>query len=404
LSFSQLWLFVEAYRRREGFSKEDTEELRECFSNLCDGSDIDDGQLDAFNVGHIFVQLGLGVSCTQVQRFVANVDIDGSGTIDFPEFLKIARQLCQHTSKKAAESYISHMNGLGSGEAVQSMLEDIVPVAYHADTIAVLREDQKEIAHLDNYDFVRCVHHLRKLTRKNVQNNYGFGEQETAKLREHFAAHDRQKTGILDDSAVQHLLETLFMELATSASKRPQLLEIMRETTSHTGGKVNFAAFMKLMRKVKDLSELDRLRRERDAIELVSFSGHEVNELRELFLGSKDREFLTLLEVQEILSVLIPMGAKNIEALTKVFEEVQCDAHHDSHEQADFSEFLLLLDHMMKSDVADINERAKNVACAAAHHDHHGCEPPSPDNGGPQLFLRRASTFNHRLPACFPEF
>jgi len=199
------------------------------------------------------------------------------------------------------------------------------------------------------------------------------------------------------------------MELATSASKRPQLLEIMRETTSHTGGKINFAAFMKLMRKVKDLSELDRLRRERDAIELVSFSGHEVNELRELFLGSKDREFLTLLEVQEILSVLIPMGAKNIEALSKVFEEVQCDAHHDSHEQADFSEFLLLLDHMMKSDVADINERAKNVACAAGHHDQHGCEPPSPDNGGPQirapsdaiqgaLFLRRASTFNHRLP------
>jgi Ca2+-binding EF-hand superfamily protein len=348
MNFGQLWRFLEAYRAREGFSKADCKELQDCLAQ-----ESQDGELDALNVGHLFVRLGLPVSCTQVQRFVANVDIDGSGTIDFSEFIKIARQLSQHVSAHTTGLY----SGGISGAAAREMLEAVVPISYHTDISSVVENFQKD--HLDHYDCVSCVKQLRSLTRRQVQSNSGFGQSEMEALREQFTEYDKGKSGCLSDPQVHCLLENLFPDLATSASSRPKLLEIMQEATKHAGGAIDFAAFVRLMRNVKDLAELDRIRKERDTVQAVGFSAEEVNEFREVFLGSKDRDFLTLAEVQEMLKNIVPMGAKNTERLSKLFSEVVSE--RSGRKDADFSEFLLLMRGLMDSDFGCINEHAKRV-------------------------------------------
>merc|ERR1719456_413771 len=59
MDFDHLWRFVEAYRSREGFSKADVAELRETFDHADLTDNRKDGTLDAFNVGHMFIKLGL---------------------------------------------------------------------------------------------------------------------------------------------------------------------------------------------------------------------------------------------------------------------------------------------------------------------------------------------------------
>jgi len=324
--------------------------------------------LDAFNVGHMFIKLGLPVNCTQVQRFVAHVDIDGSGDICFGEFMKIARHLCEQINSKAREAYSDVEEGTAT---VMELLEMIVPVSYQSDIYTVASGvDQED---LDQFDFVSCVNKLRNLTRDQVKSHCGFGEAELDELQDHFNEYDSDKNGLLSGKEVQNLLETIFADLTNSQSSRPKIEEILKDACR--GGAVDFHAFVRFMRKVSDLSEMERIQREKEAIETVGFTHIEVNDFREIFLGSTDREFLSLLEVQELLSAIFPMGAKNTEALSKVFNEVVAD--RNGKKESEFSEFLLLLHHLMESDVAGINEYAQAIAASARGES----EPSSPDSG-----------------------
>lgn len=374
MDVEQLWRFIEAYRGREGFSKADVEELRDSFNQMDLLSGSKDGELDAFSIGFLFMKVGLPVNCTQIQRFVANVDIDASGTIDFLEFMKIARQLSEHISFKAHCAYPEFKEVSSTptmqGNVLQETLEALMPVSYHSDVLEVAKQAsvtncagltrQKTVNH---FEFISAVNQLRGLTRKQVKGHSGFGEAELAELQEDFTEYDHEHKGFLSGAQVQRLLESLFPDLATSASSRPQLLEIMEDATSHAAGAIDFAAFVRLMRKVSDLSEMDRIQRERSAIESVDFSVHEVNEFRELFLGPNDREFLSPSELKEMLSAIVPMGDKNTKALSSVFDRVV--AERSGKRQADFSEFLLLLQHLMEHDVAGINELSQKVASAS---------------------------------------
>jgi calcium-binding protein CML len=357
MDFAQLWLFIEAYRKREGFSKVDVEELRQAFDNadiMADGTKR--GYLDALTIGHIFIRSGLPVNCTQAQRFVANVDIDGSGTIDFGEFLKIARHLCEDITAKANMAY-SDVEGCAS--ALHDLLELLVPVSYSCDRRTVACKTKPE--QLDRFGFVSSVNVLRSLTRDHVKANHGFGEAEVEELQEHFNEYDRDRNGLLSWKDVQNLLETAFPQLTHSADSRSELMEIMKDT--FRDGEIEFADFVRFMRRVSDLTEMARIMREKSVTAIVSFSAPEINEFRELFLGDSDREFLSLSEVQEMLATIVPMGAKNTKALTKVFDEVVTDR---ISMKAEFSEFLLLLHRLLDSDVAGINHYAEAKAGATA--------------------------------------
>eukprot|EP00123_Amoebidium_parasiticum_P022758 comp9429_c0_seq1/m.4482 comp9429_c0_seq1/g.4482 ORF comp9429_c0_seq1/g.4482 comp9429_c0_seq1/m.4482 type:complete len:163 (-) comp9429_c0_seq1:325-813(-) len=64
-------------------TKEEEQNIKEAFEALDrDGS----GSIDAKALGMVMAQLGLEVSREEVRRMMADIDVDGNGTIDYGEF------------------------------------------------------------------------------------------------------------------------------------------------------------------------------------------------------------------------------------------------------------------------------------------------------------------------------
>jgi Ca2+-binding EF-hand superfamily protein len=349
MNFDQLWQFIEVYRAREGFSKIHVSEVQTLFDDADLADCFKDEELDASNVIHMFRKLGLPIHSTQAQRFVATVDIDGSGTIDIQEFLKMLRHFYEHMVSRAGQAYTERAR-----PSTPKVLEGLVPVASPTDLSLAGRRSSEFMSF---FDFVSCVTQLRNKTRNDVKSHCGFGDAEFHAIEEQFAEYDEEKKGFLSDKQVQRLLETLVPHLATSAPERPQLLKIMEEATRDVGGIIDLTAFIRLMGKVKDLSESSKIQREVSSEESVDFTPKEINEFRELFLGEGDREFISLSEVQDMLSNIIPMGAKNIKTLAKTFKEAATVTEQDRNE-VEFSEFLLLLQRLTEVGFVGIGEQA----------------------------------------------
>lgn len=122
------------------FEPEQIEELYECF-NLFD--EDDSGSIGVTELGRIFEGLGKRLSIDQLRFLIAEVDQDGSGEIEFPEFVHLMVRKMQNADSEAelkqvfmlfdrdrsgaiSASELKHvMNNLGehvSDEQVQEMI------------------------------------------------------------------------------------------------------------------------------------------------------------------------------------------------------------------------------------------------------------------------------------------
>jgi Ca2+-binding EF-hand superfamily protein len=356
LDFDELWRFLEVYRGREGFSHAEMVEIEEVFNVVdADGS----GSLSVEEMGQLFAMLGVSVTPTQVQRFVSNVDLDGSGTLDFHEFTKVVRQISQNACKKARAAFAAQ-NLEGAQPSILEVLKVLVPTAHSKDTeklagrLASLGESLEQSEH----DLVSQIIKLRKKTAKQMKRNHGFGHAEVQQLRQHFEEYDVDKKGFLRDHEVEKLLEDTYPELTKSMTYRPQLLEIMKSAQK---GQVNFRSFLKLVRRCRDLCDREKVKRERDAIAASGFTQAEVKEFRELFLGSTDRETISLSQLFEMVAPLVPLGQKNSIALVEIYRDVV-----EKDQEAEFAEFLLIFRRIIDLDTGDINECARVVAAGGS--------------------------------------
>jgi len=360
LNFDELWCFLEVFRGREGFSKKDMAEITEVFTR----ADIDgSGQLEVIELGRLFSMLGCTISVNQAQRFVSNVDIDGSGTIDLKEFTKVMRQMSQHLLQKAKK--VLNEDGRQGRASIVEVLQGLVPTAHHkdADKVAVSLADlEHKQGEMDTFEFVSHINQLRKTTNVHVKKNHGFGHAEVHSMRKQFACYDSDKKGFLNDQEVQKLLEDMYPHLTTTKNVecRQQMQEIMKD--SHKGN-TDFRAFLKLVRMFHGLMDREKVKMERETINQTGFTEIEVNEFRELFVGGTDRETMSLPQLLEMIAPLVPMGEKNATALAELYLEVVGgkDAGREGAE-AEFSDFLLLFRRMLDLNIGSINENTRGMA------------------------------------------
>jgi len=358
LDFDQLWRFLEVYRGREGFSRADMAEICEVFAIADkDGS----GQLEVLELGHMFAMLGCTITVNQAQRFVANVDIDGSGTLDLREFTKVVRQLSQHACQKARHAF-EQKGGEGPRPTISEVLNVLVPSAHTKDRDKAASrlhdlETQASDVDTDQFDFVSSINKLRKKTSKHVKKNHGFGHAEVHDLRQQFASYDLERKGFLCDQEVQKLLEDLYPDLSRNPDSRPELLEIMKTAEMGAKGTVDFKAFLRLVRKCHDLSDREKVLQEWDAIAKTGFTPIEVKEFREIFLGSTDRETVSLPQLLAMISPLVPMGQQNSMATAEIFIEVV-----GKDKEAEFADFLMIFRRMLDSNIGNINASARIMA------------------------------------------
>jgi len=102
-------------------------EFKECFT-LFDKSG--DGSVSIDEVGEVMRQLGADLTREKLQRLISEVDKDGSGELEFPEFIQLmARQMREGTDDKPIKDmFLMLSNGekLVSVVAVRSMLYKLI--------------------------------------------------------------------------------------------------------------------------------------------------------------------------------------------------------------------------------------------------------------------------------------
>ena len=84
---------TELARRARELTEEQMAEFKECFSLFDDGS----GTVDTSELGEVMRSLGRETSDAELARIIEQVGADGSGTVDFAEFLgMMAKQMRDH--------------------------------------------------------------------------------------------------------------------------------------------------------------------------------------------------------------------------------------------------------------------------------------------------------------------
>jgi len=88
MGLSEVFLFLEVYRRREGMDRAQIMELESAFDKY---DREGQGEMNVMDVGKVLRWLGYAVSFDVQQRLVKEVDVDQSGSLDIAEMRKLAR-------------------------------------------------------------------------------------------------------------------------------------------------------------------------------------------------------------------------------------------------------------------------------------------------------------------------
>lgn len=359
LRFEELWRFLEVYRRRNGFSREEDKQIDAAFKSRL-GSQEHDGTVDAAVVGNMFRAIGLHASYTRLQQLVAEIDIYGSHTISLREFKMLVRKFYTWENQKL---WVAFCNATGSEDEVAELEPEVCLVLLRRVFPEQVLEVCMQVGALEHAklqlkgfdDLVGITQEVRKVSCQMLRDNVGFTPTEVDTLRERFHAFDADGSGEIDGTEFTQMLKELLPGLATNGEWRPELIKLMQEVDSDADTKLNFREFIAMVRRFHELYDGLTLTKERGVIKEAGFSLPEVWEFRRLFLDNTDRDQVTFDELVGLLSGVVPLGDKNLKALNKTTKEI---LNHGRPGEVDrrlrFWEFLLLMRHLLDSDFAGI--------------------------------------------------
>lgn len=383
--------FLEAFRAKDGFTRAELAEIERAFRRY----DRDcTGAVSTTDVGKVLRWFGYPTSWETQQNLVAEVGASSSGLLNLAALRKIVwkfqllevmrmralvdshdidgfRLLSPNDCRSALHSLRRTMGE--AGHAVGEIEVDAVFGATASD------EDEDDCGPsgskgVDLCTFLEHANRLRSLARAGFQDNAGFSAEEVEEMRGRFATYDTDGSGDIDNTELRKLLEEVFLKLSTSSRLRPQLLKLLQEVDADTSGRLDFADFLRLMRQLHDLENLQSRHDEEQAIMQTLFTQTEVEEFRTLFLraerteeeaadGGRRRQ-LSLARFREMIGTICPLGESHVAELMAVLRETLglCEGHVGLEAGMDFPEFLLLMRRLLDDNFANIKEHTQKAA------------------------------------------
>jgi len=155
------------------------------------------------------------------------------------------------------------------------------------------------------------------------------------------------------------LVEEMFPDMSTNPAKREPLVELFREIDTDGNGTVSFEDFLRLVRRLSEVQDAERLAKEKKVVEETSFTQEEVREFRELFLASDldANGEITIDEAKKMIRTVCPLGDALAAKFTAIFHTATSKSVKEGRDQADFPEFLRLMRKLLDEDFANIKSR-----------------------------------------------
>ncbi|CAE8649147.1 unnamed protein product [Polarella glacialis] len=236
------------------------------------------------------------------------------------------------------------------------------------------------------YDFQGIVAHLTKKARAGFRNNAGYSAEEVMAFRPSFKKYDVDGSGDICNAELVKLVADLYPRLMTDPKNRPALQKLLKEADENADGALDFQDFLRFMRHFDDEQLQNRIAKEQRAKDKTGFSTAEVEDFREFFMGKEQhggifRSEIPLADFVAMINRIARLSRAQVLEVTEIFNELACaddaggegaittaiqaqqgGSNNNNNSTADFAEFLMLMERVLRDDVAGIKAASQRIA------------------------------------------
>jgi calcium-binding protein CML len=352
LLFEDLYLLMEAFRKKDGFLHEEIKEIEEIF-NMFD-KDQSSG-LSKIQLSGALRWLGHTASVEQILDILHKYDLDDTGDLDVLEFRKLVASYREREILHVRDCFKLHdLDGSGTvttAELRQTLLH-IGFMPGREETEALMDSVGGADVSLNLWDYARLVQRFREGMVKTVRQHHGFTDRELRRLTKKFNRFDPKGTGIISNKNLASLLLDIFPQAKECLDTHAKARQLLEQVDSNKDGTINWMDYLNMMRIIEDRQEEFMLDKEKKAIDASRFTNDEIKEFRTIFalFDSDCSGDLTTKELQDMLSSIVPVNTTTSEELLSLM--ASCD--EDSTRSMDFPEFLRLMRLVLDENWGDI--------------------------------------------------
>eukprot|EP00929_Paragymnodinium_shiwhaense_P019730 TRINITY_DN13352_c0_g1_i1.p1 TRINITY_DN13352_c0_g1~~TRINITY_DN13352_c0_g1_i1.p1 ORF type:complete len:966 (-),score=329.86 TRINITY_DN13352_c0_g1_i1:288-3185(-) len=400
LQLEELQFFLQEYRRREGFTSAEVSELKEGFLRES-GEEGELGALGTVDMGRVLRWFGFSISVQEVQKLITEIDFDGSGEVEFEEYLKLMRRFHQQEAMKRTAIFkkfdtynsgridsddfaeaIHIMQGVPPDEDLllaainpppeqaEGTPEDAVPEAPAPVPPAPANEASEKapstrttfrdagLGKLDRNGFERFCKRYRDLIVKQVRASGGYTPAEIPQLRLVFEQFDTDKSGSIEKHELRALIAEYFPDATKSKEGRLTIMKLLDEIDDDGNMQIEFQEFLWFMRKCDDMRDANDMKLEAEILLELDLTVDEVDGWRQVFTQNVDwTGELKLHELIDLLGRVVEFSDEYREDLAQMVREV----HPHGRESARFPQFLKLVRRLTEEDKLGVNNAAIRV-------------------------------------------
>lgn len=345
LDFSQVWRFLEIYRRQHGLTLGAITEALDLFKRF-----TPDDTISVDCLLKMVRTMGFDLHYHEVRRLMYLVESSETSVMNEKEFVMVLGHLRDRELRQMWK-VVSDQESSNTSPAAAELKHRV-----KTEMLGFSEDDEeprrKKVTFMD---FIPWATKLRNQQRDEVCRNHGFGKGEVEALEGDFNSCGRDANGCVRTIDLRHLLRQKFPMLAdkmTMKDNRAKLSEIL--AGKEPGSRVGMDEFLALCRVCVDIVELDKLKREREAIEERDFTPAEVYEFCGLFMSQATssglpgsyRNRLSFEELGELLARVVPLGYKNAQVLKREVRQVHKHGP-GGDDSVNFVEFLNLMERLL---------------------------------------------------------
>mmetsp|Transcript_44804 Transcript_44804/g.103639 ORF Transcript_44804/g.103639 Transcript_44804/m.103639 type:complete len:357 (+) Transcript_44804:1-1071(+) len=330
-------------RANEGFTKAELEEISRAFYFYDSNSS---GAVDVVELGGVLRWLGYPVSIEQQQELMDDVDMDGSGEVDFDELLKIMRWYKEVEYRNLQRAYQEgDLDGSGTLDKreIQQLLPSLGYLKLSKEQSSLIDSCFAMHSEIDFEECMRLVQRLRSISREDFRSTHGYQGKEVERLRQEFnKAASMSSGGEISKREIIRLFEDYFPQNGgRSVEDRERASELLKKVDANSDGRLNWFEFLHFMRMAQDRVEFEVVHQEQEAAARSGFSTTEVRDLRKAFklCDTDNSKALSVDEILAMLACVRPLTRPIKERVTEIFNAADKDKKGD----VNFAEFLMVM-------------------------------------------------------------
>lgn len=350
LDFSQVWRFLEIYRRQHGLTLGTISEALDLFKRF-----TSDDTISVDCLLKMVRTMGFDLHYHEVRRLMYLVESSETSVMNEKEFVMVLGHLRDRELRQMWK-VVSDQESASTSPAAAELKH-----RFKTEMLGIADDNEeprrKKVTFME---FIPWATQRRNQQREEVCRNHGFGKEEVEALEGDFHSCGRDANGCVRTIELRHLLRQKFPMLAdkmTMKDNRAKLSEIL--AGKEPGSRVGMDEFLALCRVCIDIVELDKLKRERQAIEERDFTPAEVHEFRGLFMSQATssglpgsyRNRLSFEELGQLLARVVPLGYKNAQVLKREVRQVHKHGP-GGDDSVNFVEFLNLMERLLAANFA----------------------------------------------------